>query len=65
MGKSVNRSAGTGRFVRASTAARHPGSTVRQSVPSHSTGQYRSAVTGRYITKATAARHPGKSVHEG
>ena len=65
MRKSVHRSASTGRFVTASTAARHPGRTVRQSVPSHSTGQYRSAITGKYLSKASAARHPGNSVREG
>jgi len=65
MGRSVNRSAGTGRFVKASTVARHPSTTVTQAVPSHSSGQYRSAISGKYISKAAAARHPKTSVHEG
>jgi hypothetical protein len=64
MARSVHRSATTGKFVKASTAARHPSKTIRQSVPSASTGQYRSAKTGRYITRAGAARHPTTSVRE-
>lgn len=65
MGKSVHRSAISGKFVKASTAARHPSKTIRQAVPSRSTGQYRSAKSGRYISKAAAARHSGTSVREG
>ena len=65
MGKSVHRSASTGRFVKSSTATRHPTKAVTQRVPSGSTGQNRSAKTGRYITKAGAARHPTTSVREG
>jgi len=65
MAKSVHRSASTGHFVKASTVARHPGKTITQSVPSHSSGQYRSAISGKYISKASAARHTGKSVREG
>lgn len=65
MGRSVNRSAISGRFVRRSTAARHPRTTVTQSVGGGSNGQYRSATTGRYVTAATAARHPSTTVREG
>lgn len=65
MARSVHRSASTGRFVKWSTVARHPGKTVTQRVPSGSTGQYRSAKTGRYVTKAGAARHPNTSTREG
>lgn len=64
MGRAVNRSAGTGRFVSARTAARSPKTTVRQSVPSKGTG-YRSASTGRYVTKGTADRHPNNTIAEG
>ena len=66
MGRSVSRSARTGRFVKASTAARSPKTTVTQSVPSKSSGgHHRSAITGRYISDAAAARHPNTSISEG
>lgn len=66
MGRSVSRSASTGRFVSRSTAARSPKTTVTQSVPSGSTGgHYRSAITGHYISAAAAARHPNTSISEG
>lgn len=64
MAKSVNRSARTGRFVTGKAAARSPKTTVRQSVPSKSTGN-RSAITGRYVSDATAARHPNTTISEG
>jgi len=66
MGRSVSRSARTGRFVKGSTAVRAPRTTVTQSVPSHaSAGHHRSAITGRYISAAAAARHPNTSISEG
>lgn len=64
MARSVNRSASSGRFVTARASARSPRTTVRQSVPSKSSG-YRSAITGRYISAAAAARWPGSSIAEG
>lgn len=64
MARSVSRSAGTGRFVPARTAARSPRTTVTQTVPSQATG-YRSAITGRFISPAAAARHPNTSIAEG
>lgn len=64
MARSVSRSAGTGRFVRASTAASSPRTTVTQTVPSGSRG-YRSAITGRYISASAAGRHPNTSIAEG
>lgn len=64
MGRSVSRSASTGRFVSARTASRSPRTTVKQSVPSRAVG-YRSAVSGRFISKAAAARHPNTSIAEG
>jgi len=63
-----SRSAVTGRYVRRSTAARNPRTTVtteRGSGRNSSTGtHHRSAVTGRYVTSATAARHPRTTVTE-
>ncbi len=65
MARSVSRSAMTGRFVRPSTVARRPRTTVTQAIGGGSNGQYRSAITGRYVTGATAARHPSTTVREG
>ncbi len=64
MGSRVARSAATGRFVSARTAARSPRTTVVQTVPSSASG-YRSAITGRFISAAAAARHPSTSISEG
>lgn len=64
MGRSVSRSARTGRFVKPGTAARHPSTTVTQRVRGKGSG-YRSAVTGRFVTKATAQRHPDTTINEG
>jgi hypothetical protein len=59
------RSASTGRYVRASTAARSPRTTVSTSGRNASTGtSHRSAITGRYVTAATAARHPRTTITE-
>jgi hypothetical protein len=54
----------TGQFVSRGNAARHPKTTVTQTVPSHSVGN-RSAISGRFISNAAAARHPKTSVREG
>lgn len=64
MARSVHRSASTGRFVRASTVARHPGRTVTQTVGSQASG-YRSAVSGRFVKESTARRHPDTTIREG
>ena len=61
--RSVHKSASTGRFVKTSTVARHPGKTVTQTVGGKGQG-YRSAITGRFVTEATARRHPDTTVHE-
>ena len=63
MGK-MHRSASTGRFVKASTARRHPKTTVSQ-MPGGKAKGYRSAITGRFVAKSTAARHPGTTIREG
>ncbi len=60
----VHRSAISGRFVTPGAAARHPKTTISQSIPSHGRGN-RSAITGRYVTYSTAARHPKTTVREG
>jgi hypothetical protein len=64
MGRSVHRSAITGKFVRVSTVVRHPGKTVTQKTGGKAKG-YRSAITGRFVTKATARRHPSSTIREG
>lgn len=60
------RSAISGRYVTAATAARHPRTTVTNaSGASRATGTaHRSAITGHYVTAATAARHPRTTVTE-
>lgn len=60
------RSAITGRYVTAATAARHPRTTVTNAPgASRATGTaHRSAITGHYVTAATAARHPRTTVTE-
>lgn len=62
----VARSAITGRYVKATTAARHPRTTVTSPAGgSRATGTaHRSAITGQYVTTATAARHPRTTVTE-
>jgi hypothetical protein len=60
------RSAITGRYVTAATAARQPHTTVTNAArASRAIGTaHRSAITGRYVTGATAARHPRTTVTE-
>jgi hypothetical protein len=65
MAKGSHRSAGTGRYVSAATAARHPRTTLTESGSNRSSGtHYRSAITGHFVTAATAARHPNTTVTE-
>jgi hypothetical protein len=66
MAKGYARSAITGRYVTAATAARHSNTTVvYQTTSNGSTGtHHRSAATGRYVTAATAARHPRTTITE-
>ena len=57
------RSAISGRYVTAATAARHPRTTVVEATGGGGGhGGSRSAITGRYVTAATAARHPHTTV---
>jgi hypothetical protein len=60
----VRRSASSGKFVKASKAARHPRTTVTQSTPSKATGS-RSAISGRFVKASTAKRHPNTTIAEG
>ena len=65
--KGLSRSASTGRYVKASTARRHPSKTVTESRGRSGGGKgkaYRSAATGRYVTEATVKRHPDTTVTE-
>jgi hypothetical protein len=65
MRRSVNRSARSGRFVKARSVRRSPRTTIRQTVPRRGSGtRYRSAITGKYMSKAAAARHPNTSIRE-
>jgi hypothetical protein len=67
MAKGHHRSAVTGRYVKASTAARNPCTTVTESGSGRNTGNgthHRSAVTGRYVKGSTAARHPNTTTTE-
>lgn len=65
--RSVNRSAGSGRFVSNAAAARWPSKTTTEHVGagtgnSHSVN--RSASTGRFVTEATARRNPGGTINQ-
>lgn len=65
MAKSVNRSAGSGRFVSKATAARRPGKTTTERVgtgTSNSRAVNRSASTGKFVTSATARRNPDGTI---
>ena len=65
MARSVNRSAGTGRFVSRAAAARWPGKTTTERVGAgtgNSRSVNRSALTGRFVTEGTAKRNPGGTI---
>ncbi|MBU8813799.1 hypothetical protein KL953_33560 [Mycolicibacterium goodii] len=65
MAKGHHRSAATGRYVKASTAARNPKTTVTERGANHSSGtHHRSAITGKFVKGSTAARHPNTTVTE-
>lgn len=68
MTRKVNRSASTGKFVKASTVKRHPRTTTTEAVSAGRGGKrnvHRSAISGRFVTKATAARHPSTTIKQG
>ncbi len=67
MARSVNRSAGSGRFVIKAAAARWPGKTTTERVgggTSNSRTVNRSASSGRFVTDATAKRNPGGTIQQ-
>lgn len=64
-GRSVSRSARTGRFVTTAHARRSPGTTVTDTVggsTSNARGVTRSALTGRFVTTAWGRRNPGGTI---
>jgi hypothetical protein len=65
MARSVNRSAGSGRFVSNAAAARWPGKTTTERVGSgtgNSRSVNRSASSGRFVTDAAVRRDPGGTI---
>ncbi len=64
-GRSISRSASSGRFVSRATARRSPGRTTRERVgagTSNTRAVHRSASTGRFIKAGTAQRHPESTI---
>lgn len=67
MARSVNRSAGSGRFVNKAAAARWPSKTTTERVGSgtgNSRTVNRSASTGRFVTESTVRRNPGGTIQQ-
>jgi hypothetical protein len=67
MARTVNRSAGSGRFVSKATVARWPAKTTTERVgsgTSNSRTVSRSASTGRFVTDAAAKRKPGGTIQQ-
>lgn len=65
--KRVHRGAGTGRFVKRATAARHPNRTVSEGNGAKNRGgrtAHRNTTTGGYVTAATVTRNPAGPVTE-
>lgn len=65
--RTVNRSAGSGRFVSKATVARWPGKTTTERVgrgTGNSRSVNRSATTGRFVTDATVKRNPGGTIQQ-
>lgn len=65
MARSINRSAGSGRFVSKAAAARWPGKTTTERVGSGTSNNrsvYRSASSGKFVTQGTAKRNPGGTI---
>lgn len=67
MARSINRSAGTGRFVSKASAARWPGKTTTERV-GPGTGNrrtvHRSAASGRFVTERRADGNPGGTISQ-
>lgn len=67
MGRSVNRSASSGRFVSKAAAARWPSKTTTERVgsgTSNKTTVHRSASSGRFVTKRTANGNPDGTISQ-
>lgn len=67
MGRSVNRSAGSGKFVSKAAAARWPSKTTTERVGSGTSNArtvHRSAATGLFITPKAAGKDPGGSISQ-
>jgi hypothetical protein len=63
--KTVNRSAGSGRFVSKAAAARWPSKTTTERVGTgtgNSRAVNRSAATGKFVTESQAKRNPGGTI---
>lgn len=64
-GRSVSRSASTGRFVSPATAARWPSRTTTEGVgrgTRNGRSVNRSASSGRFVKTSTAKRHPESTI---
>lgn len=64
-GRSVNRSAGSGRFVSKAAAARWPGKTTTERVgggTGNSRTVHRSASSGQFVTKGRAEGDPNGTI---
>lgn len=67
MARTVNRSAGTGRFVSKAAAARWPSKTTTERVgrgTGNSRTVHRSAATGEFVTEGQARRNPGGTISQ-
>jgi hypothetical protein len=67
MAKTVNRSAGSGRFINNAAAARWPGKTTTERVGSgtgNSQTVTRSAATGKFVTTAQGKSNPGGTISQ-
>lgn len=67
MGRSVSRSARTGRFASKATVARWPGKTTTERVGSGTKNDrtvHRSASTGRFVSQRNAGRNPGGTISQ-
>lgn len=65
MGRSVNRSAATGKFVNNAAAARWPSKTIIEQVgkgTSNAQTVNRSASTGKFVSSTTAKKDPGGTI---
>lgn len=67
MGRSISRSAKSGKFVSAATAARRPSTTTTERVGSGTSNAHtvhRSASSGRFVTANAAGKNPGGTISQ-